>query len=171
MSDSIELDTEVTVTIGAVDYFLVPLKEVSWLHTKRKMNQRYQNFLNFLADGPALATVFHVSPGQKVSKEALQHFRETVLEKDDIFQPPFLHNFVFYGSEQHAVHVDSDAIEQLSAWKTKTWTFIKGDADLNTRAGPYMFAHKQTWEPWRIYHDYNATFMTTFKPAKKDPKR
>ncbi|KAF2753095.1 amidase [Pseudovirgaria hyperparasitica] len=156
MSATVEMDQELKIQVGSIEYFLLAHKE---------------NFLDFLADGPSLAVVYLVTSGQKVSRKNLRDFRENVLDKDDIFQPEFCRNVVFYGGDESELDVTDDAIEELDAWKTKTWTCVRGNATSRVACGPYVFAHKQTYAPWRIYRDFNATFMTTFKPSKDDMER
>jgi hypothetical protein len=82
-----------------------------------------------------------------------------------VFHSEFYTNIVFYGSKQEDVQVEPDAVEELAAWNTKTRTFIEGNSSSTVAAGPYVFTKGQTWQPWRIYYDFNATFMCTFKPS------
>ena len=82
-----------------------------------------------------------------------------------MFREEFYTNIVFYGSKEEDLHVEPDALEELAAWNTKTRTFLVGDSKENIAPGPYVFWKGQTWQPWRIYHDTNGTFMCTFKPS------
>jgi hypothetical protein len=104
-------------------------------------------------------------PGQKISKSILREFRVTTLDEDDVFRPEFYRNVVFYGSKEEDLHIAPDALEELVAWNTKTWKYVEGSLAVEVPPGPYVFARGKTWQPWRIYHDFNATFMCTFKPA------
>jgi hypothetical protein len=114
-----------------------------------------------------LALVYLAKPGRIISRSALREFRATKLEKDDVFRSAFYSNIVFYGSKQ----IEPDAIEELAAWGTKTRTFVEAIPPSTVAAGPYVFARGQTWQPWRIYYDFNATFMCTFKPSSDRPGR
>lgn len=108
--------------------------------------------------------MYVTQPGQKISKSALRDFRANTLDQDDIFQPAFYCNVVFYGSKKEELQIEPDALEELSAWNTKTWKSVTGKPAAKVVPGPYVFARGKTWQPWRIYYDFNTTFMRTFKP-------
>jgi hypothetical protein len=118
-----------------------------------------------------LVLVYITKPGQNVSKSVLREFRATTLDQDDVFQPEFYSNVVFYGSKQDDLQIEPNALEELAAWNTKTWTCIEGNPAAKVAPGPYVFARGKTWQPWRIYHDFNATFMCTFKPSSDFSER
>jgi hypothetical protein len=125
-----------------------------------------QNFLKFDDNGTTLVLVYLTKPGQSISRLALREFRTNSLEKDDIFRPEFYCNIVFYGSKKEDLHIEPGALEELAAWKN-TSTFFTGDPTANIAPGPYVFSKGRTWQPWRIYRDFNGTFMCTFKPSPK----
>jgi hypothetical protein len=118
-----------------------------------------------------LVLVYITKPGQSVSKSVLREFRATTLNQYDVFQPEFYSNVVFYGSKQDDLQIEPNALEELAAWNTKTWACIKGNPATKVAPGPYVFARGKTWQPWRIYHDFNATFMCTFKPSSDFSER
>ena len=60
---------------------------------------------------------------------------------------------------------------ELIAWGVKTTTFIPGKAGVVVPSGPYVIASGNTWQPWRIYYDFTACFMTTFKPPPREGAR
>jgi hypothetical protein len=124
-----------------------------------------QNFLPFHGNTPLLALVYLTKPGQVISRSSLREFRTTKLEQDDVFHSAFYSHFVFYGSKQEDLQVEPDVIEELVEWDTKTWTFVEGNPSSTVAAGPYVFAKGQTYQPWRIYNDFNATSMCTFRPS------
>ena len=109
--------------------------------------------------------MYLTTPGQSISKSALREFRAQILDRDDVFQPEFCCNAVFYGSKNDEIHIEPDALEELSAWHTETHTFARGNLAAKVAPGPYVFAREKTWQPWRIYHDFNATVMTALKPS------
>lgn len=109
--------------------------------------------------------MYLTTPGDIISKSALLDFRSNVLDRDDVFQPEFCSNMVYYGSEKDDLEVKPDALEQLAAWHTKTQTFVTASPGVNVAPGPYVITRGRTWQPWRIYYDINATVMTAFKPA------
>ncbi|KAL1879269.1 hypothetical protein Daus18300_001848 [Diaporthe australafricana] len=113
--------------------------------------------------GPVLTPVYRTVPGQTVSKSTLQAFHTGVLDRDDVFQPEFYRNVVFYGSKKEDLNFEPDASDYLSAWNTESTYFVAGEADV--APGPYGVKGGRSWQPWRIYHDFNSVFMTTFKPA------
>ncbi|KAG9251982.1 amidase [Emericellopsis atlantica] len=82
-----------------------------------------------------------------------------ILEQDDVFQPAFCSNVVFYGSTADQVQVHSDVIHELKLWNTTRWIFVAGDTSPNVARGPYVFVKSRVWQPWRVYRDFNATFM------------
>ncbi|CAJ2509148.1 Uu.00g141740.m01.CDS01 [Anthostomella pinea] len=142
---------EVQIKVGGVEYLLIPNPE---------------NFLSF-DDGnaPVLLLVYVTEPGQTISKSTLRDFRTTTLDPDDVFQPEFFCNVVFYGSKKDDLHIDPDVLEELAAWNTKTSTYVEGHPAAKVAPGPYIFAKGKTWQPWRVYYDFNAAFMTAFKPS------
>lgn len=95
----------------------------------------------------------------------LREFCTSVLAKDDVFQPEFLRNIVFYGSKKEDLIIEFDAFEELTAWNSETRTFLAGSPNAKVASGPYVFTRERTWQPWRVYHDFNGTFMRTFKPS------
>lgn len=109
--------------------------------------------------------MYLTKPGQNISKSALREFRANILDQDDVFQPEFYCNLVFYGSMKDELQIEPDALEELAAWNTKTWTYVTGNPAAKVAPGPYVSARGKTWQPWRIYRDFNATFMCTFKPS------
>ena len=112
-----------------------------------------------------LALVYLTKPGQVIFRSALHQFRTDTLDKDDVFHPTFLSNFVFYGSKKEALQIKPEAMEELAAWNTKTLTFIEGNPAFTIAPDPYVFAQGRTWQPWKIYDDHNGIFMCTFKPS------
>lgn len=143
---------EVQVTVNGVDYLLIP------------------NGINFLSleddGGVAPVLVYVTSPGQKISSSILKEFEETVLDQDDVFQPEFFRNVVFYGHSKANLQVDPDIESHLKFhWRTVWHDFVVGDINANVRPGPYIFTQGTTWQPWRIYRDTHGAFMSTFKPA------
>lgn len=119
---------------------------------------------------PVLFLVYLTAPGQTISQETLRSFRRDVLDRDDVFVPPFGNRLVFYGSNEEDLKVTDDAAQELSAWNVRTWTFVvPGDAAHKVAPGPYVFANKQVWQPWKVYHDFNVTFMSSFKPSATHP--
>lgn len=149
---------EVQVTINGVDYLLIP---------------NGNNFLSLEDDsGVAPALVYVTNPGQKISSSILEEFKETVLDKDDVFQPQFFCNVLFYGHPKADLQVDPDIEIQLKLrWGTIWHDFVVGDIDADVRPGPYIFTQGTTWQPWRIYRDTHGAFMSTFKPAPDNTGR
>ncbi|TAQ88994.1 hypothetical protein B7494_g2658 [Chlorociboria aeruginascens] len=147
-SSGAAFEEEIKITIGDVEYLLI-------------LNQ--ENFLPLDVNTPVLVLVSLTQPGQSISRTALRDFRATSLEQDDVFHPEFYSNIVFYGSKEDSLQIEPDAIEELEAWNTKTRTFVEGSPSFAVAAGPYVFAKNQTWQPWKIYYDFNATFMIVVK--------
>lgn len=74
-----------------------------------------QNFLSFDdGSGPTLVLVYLTKPGENISKSALRDFRASTLDRDDIFQPAFYRNVVFYGSKKDDLQIEPDAREELA---------------------------------------------------------
>lgn len=112
-----------------------------------------------------------VEPGHVISKSTLERLRTERLQKDDVFQPVFTNTVVFYGANQDEVEFKEDALEALATWGTKTWSFVPGTNHGLVRTGPYVYVHGRTWQPWRVYSDFNGTFMCTFKPGSESTGR
>jgi hypothetical protein len=75
-----------------------------------------------------LVLVYLTVPGQNISKSALCEFRANNLDRDDVFQPEFYGNIVFYGSKKDDIQIEPDVLEELAAWNTKTQSFVTGDS-------------------------------------------
>lgn len=108
--------------------------------------------------------MYTITAGRSIDKLTLREFRTKTLDRDDVFQPAFYRNLVFYGSNKADVLIEADALDELAAWNVKTKTFVAGNAAQVT-TGPYVFHGGKTWQPWRVYYDINACFMTSFKPS------
>jgi hypothetical protein len=146
---------------------LTKTEEVQLPLLSLRLSRRVQNSLKFDDNGTTLVLVCVTKSGQSISRLALREFRTNSLEKDDVFRPEFYCNIVFHGSKKEDLHIEPGALEELAMWKTKTRTFFIGDPTANISPGPYAFSRGRTWQPWRIYHDSNGTFMCTFKPSPK----
>lgn len=78
---------------------------------------------------------------------ALHEFRANILDQDDIFQPEFYCNLVFYGSMKDELQMEPDALEELAAWNTKTWIYVTGNPAANVAPGPDVFARGKPGSP------------------------
>jgi hypothetical protein len=94
-----------------------------------------------------------------------------VLDKDDVFQPEFCCNVVFYGPDVSNSKLQREARDELAAWNTESLTFVDGELSANVAPGPYVSTRGKTWQPWRVYRDFNATLMSGFKPSLESPGR
>ncbi|KAL8682696.1 MAG: hypothetical protein Q9186_001292 [Xanthomendoza sp. 1 TL-2023] len=151
MLSGMAIDEEFEVTVGDVRYVLIP----------NQCNLILSG--SFKGDDPTPLLVYLTAPGEIISKSTLCKFRAD-LDQDDIFQPSFCCNIVFYGSEKDDLQIEPDALEELAAWQTKTETFVTANSAVKVAPGPYVFAKEKTWQPWRIYRDFNAIVMTSLKP-------
>lgn len=112
------------------------------------------------------------SPGQVISRATLHDFRVNVLDGDDVLCSEFYRNVVFYGSSEAHLTIEPDFQEELAGWNTANYVFAKSSGpECKVPQGPYVFFKGKTWEPWRVYVDSNAAFMTTFKPSADNPGR
>ena len=59
-------------------------------------------------------------PDMSVSTSALYGFRANILNQDDVFQPDFYCNVVFYGNQKDNVQIEPGIPEELAAWNTQT---------------------------------------------------
>lgn len=151
------MDEELEITVGDVRYLLIPSQE---------------NFLRdagFNGEPPTLVLALATTVGKNITKSALQEFRTNVLDPDDVFRPEFYTTAVFVGAKEADFRIEPDALDQLAAWNVKSKTFVAGDPAVPVAPGPYVFARGKTWQPWRVYYDFNACFMTAFKPAPQFP--
>lgn len=115
---------------------------------------------------PTLAVVFPTSPDQVISKATLHDFRINVLERDDVFCPEFCRNVVSYSSPTDQLTIHPDFLEELATWNTQNYVFAEsGGCEGQTPQGPYVCFQARTWQPWRVYVDFNPTFMATFKSS------
>lgn len=174
-------DEEVEINVDGVNYLLIPSPKVvahstgpliavfPYLHftlaTDNNILSQGSGIEAITTDdgGSVLILLYRTLPGQTISKSALQEFQSNVLAADDVFQPGFYRNMVFYGSKKEDLNIEPDVYDYLSDCKTENTYFVVSEAD--TPPGPYVIRSGQCWQPWRIYHDFNSIFMTTFKPA------
>ncbi|EEQ86219.2 amidase [Blastomyces dermatitidis ER-3] len=138
---SLSIEEEVQITVGQVEYLLIPHPEVNFLDFESSNND------------PTLALVYITKPGQTVSGSALRQFRTDTLDRDDVFQPEFFSNVIFYGCKEAEFCLEPDAREELATWNTDTWSCIEGNPTAKAAPGPYVFSRGRTWQPWRIYRD------------------
>lgn len=130
-----------------------------------------QNFLEragFDVTSHALALVYPVTPGEIISASALRDFRANTLARDDVFQPDFATNLIFYGSDETNLVIEPDAQEELKSWNVRRHYTLASNpltSSCTAAPGPYVFSAGKTWQPWRIYYDFNACFMVAFKPS------
>ncbi|KAF4453902.1 protein fluG [Fusarium austroafricanum] len=124
----VRISEEVTVTVGNIDYLLVPNPEA----TLDSGNP---------GDGePKLFVVYVTKPSNTISKSALQEFRSSILDRDDVFQADFLTNIIFYGAKEEDVELESDALNELLVWKTRNWSFVEGRPDSKVAPGPHLLS-------------------------------
>jgi hypothetical protein len=103
--------------------------------------------------------------GRNITKGALQEFRDNVLDRDDVFRPEFCSNIVFVGAHEADVNILPDALDELASWQVKSRHFVAGTSSTAVAPGPYVLLRGKTWQPWRVYYDFNACFMTSFMPS------
>ena len=112
-----------------------------------------------------LGLTFATAACQKITKSALREFRTSTLQHDDVFKAEFYQNAVFYGSKKEDLRIEPDALDELALWNVKTQTFIEGNRAAIFPSGPYVCLQGKTWQPWRVYYDFNDCFMASFKPS------
>ncbi|KAI1058905.1 hypothetical protein LB507_004038 [Fusarium sp. FIESC RH6] len=123
---SVSISEEETITVGNIDYLLI------------RSSQTSLDF-NDPRDGELkLSVVYITEPSDTISKSALQEFRSSILDRDDVFQSAFLANIIFYGAKQEDVEIEPDALNELRAWKTQNWSFVQGTSDSKVAPGPYV---------------------------------
>lgn len=170
------VEDEPKITVKDVEYLLIPhhyvSESVGWCLRCDPLTQTPIELLDF-GHGPdaTLAVVYLVDAGQSISADDLRCFRSNVLDKDDVFQPEFCLNVVFYGHKAKSLKLQDEARHELLARNTKSWTFVNSTSSVKVALCPYVSMRGKTWQPWRIYLDFNATLMYGFKPSRKDPGR
>lgn len=154
--EPVTVHRDVEITVGDVDYLLI-------------LNP--QNFLDgagFDANSHTLALVYATTPGEIISVSSLREFRANTLSQDDVFQPDFATNLIFYGSDETDLAIEPDALEELKAWNVRRHCVLESNQSHSpylAAPGPYVYSSGRTWQPWRIYHDFNACFMVALKPS------
>ncbi len=112
--------------------------------------------------------VYTTDADEIISKSALSEFQVSRLSQDDVFQPDFASNMVFFGHSEEKVTIDPDALAEPRAWNVKKHLILPGKQGLAPNSvvpGPYVFSRGKTWQPWRVYHDFNDCFMVGLKPS------
>jgi hypothetical protein len=84
--------------------------------------------------GPVFMRLYRTFPGQTISKSTLQEFHTNVLDADDVFQPGFYRNVLFYGSKKEELNIEPDVYDYLSDCKTKNTYFVASEVDTPPRA-------------------------------------
>ncbi|KAJ5715484.1 amidase [Penicillium malachiteum] len=118
------MEHEIQVTIGEVEYLLIP----------HHLNLQEPGDVFDNTDVPQPLVVFVTQPGQRSPGLLFEVFKENLT-------------------------IDPEVYDELNVWKTKIWTFIKGFTTASSMSpGPHIIAKGSTWQPWRVYRDFNATF-------------
>ncbi|EGX89814.1 amidase [Cordyceps militaris CM01] len=97
------------------------------------------NFLDgagFDANSHTLALVYATTPGEIISVSSLREFRANTLSQDDVFQPDFATNLIFYGSDETDLAIEPDALEELKAWNVRRHCVLES----NQSHSPYLAA-------------------------------
>ncbi|KAK4228545.1 amidase [Podospora fimiseda] len=140
----------IVITVGDVQSLLIPTR----------------------IEATTFVVVYLIDPNYTVTATDLRDFRANVLEKDDVFQPDFCLNVVFYGPQaRDGFKLPDGAKRELETCNTKSVTMVNEVPSVNVGPGPYVSMGGKPWQPWRIYRDFNATLMCGFKPLLKNPLR
>ncbi|KAI1150033.1 amidase [Nemania diffusa] len=151
---TVKVDEEVKLKIGDIDYVLVEHATFTIVNTD--------------SPDPYLFLVYAVEPGQKISQSGLRKFRTEVLDRDDVFQPIFCSNILFYSSNKQDIHLDSGAEDELASWNAKNWSVADSLDGSSVPTGPYVFVKGKIWQPWKVYYDFQGTFMLDYPEAGID---
>ena len=164
------LQQDITITVGDIGYYLVGHREVNNSFNVPEdsptgiLTQNILTSTNTSSD-LTLAIIYPTKPGETLTASSLRDFLTTRLQKDDIYQPAFCTNVIFYGSSKADLKIDLDVYTELSSWNTEHWLFVAKGCERPVPAGPYVFLRDKMYQPWRIYHDTHAAFMSTFRPG------
>lgn len=135
------------------------------------MTQNFLQGIGFKTEFPTLVLVLTTKAGESLTASTLREFRTNVLNRDDVFRPEFFTNVVFVGAKEADLCIEPSALDELAIWGVKSKAFVAANGTPVVPPGPYVFGRGKTWQPWRIYHDFNSCFMTAFKPSLKAPTR
>ncbi|PMB70355.1 hypothetical protein BM221_002806 [Beauveria bassiana] len=158
LSDRGDASTDFEITVGNVKYLLI---------------ESQKNFLqcaDFDNDnGHILVLVYTIGPNDPIEKSALRKFQVSTLHRDDVYQPDFASKMVFYGFSEKGTLLDPDTLAELRPWNVKKKNLIlPGRQKLTPNSvvpRPYVFSRGKTWQPWRVYHDFNECFMIGLRPS------
>jgi hypothetical protein len=153
---NVSIEEEVKLHVNDIPYVLI-------LHST--------SFVSFNSEQApcTLFVAYPTQPGDTISQETLSAFRSEVLDRDDVFQSDFARTIVFHGSSESEMKLDSNATEELARWGVTNRVFVEGNGRDAIAPGPYVYTKGRVWQPWRVYRDFNATFMCTFKPNPASP--
>jgi hypothetical protein len=112
--------------------------------------------------------VYAIAEDEDVTTNTFRNFRNGVLGRDDVFQPKFYSHIVFAGPCIADLKILPDEFNELTKWPVKSHHFLTR-TNPKMAPGPYVFHHGKTWQPWRVYYDSNACFMTALKPSADNP--
>ena len=159
------------VSMGESQYLLSPTFEVSpslsRVSTTSKSSDDMQNIKT------ADTWPGHTHPiviiatwrNDRITRTQLQSLLTDIFIPDDIFQPGFLANVIFYGAREDELVLDPEASKLLEEWGTSNIEYIANDAfQVQLAQGPYMIHRGRLWQPWRIYDDHAETLMMSFMP-------
>ncbi|TGO30773.1 hypothetical protein BPAE_0003g00570 [Botrytis paeoniae] len=159
LKSSLGIDTEIVVTVNSVQYLLIDCKPHSFL----SLHSNHEDITTFV--------VISVRSGNKITEEYLKDFRSLYLDPDDIFQPGFLLQIVFWGAEED-VDLQPSALSLLAKWNTKERYFVAPRSGKDDIApGPYVLYRGRICEPWRVYKDDCLSMMISFRPVREYGER
>jgi hypothetical protein len=69
------------------------------------------------------------------------------------------------GAQEADAHISPGVLDELASWQVKSRHFVAGTPATTVAPGPYVLLRGKTWQPWRVYYDFNACFMTSFMPS------
>ncbi|EJP69348.1 amidase-like protein [Beauveria bassiana ARSEF 2860] len=114
LSDRGDASTDFEITVGNVKYLLTE-------------SQKVNNFL----------LLKFLECADFDNDNALREFQASTLNRDDVYQPDFASNMVFYGFSEE--------------WRQEL-------APNSVVPRPYVISRGITWQSWRVYHDFQRLF-------------
>ncbi|OAR02180.1 hypothetical protein LLEC1_06508, partial [Akanthomyces lecanii] len=106
---------DMEITVGNVNHLLI-LNPEFLFPAPAHHSHNFLARVGFHATSHALALVYPVTPGEIISASALRDFRANTLGRDDVFQPAFATNLIFYGSDETDLVIEPDALAELKSW-------------------------------------------------------
>ena len=116
---------------------------------------------------PSLATYFRVQKGHIIDADTLQQWRTRYLDRDDVFDPAFLHEIIFGGVGPSDISITRDAERLFETWQTSKFSY---EPQVDAENGPYYIDKGRFFSVWKVFEDHKLAFVQSTWPANRNDR-